>query len=263
MLLSREMLTRTACRAVATLMVGVSMSGCTKPQEQHSDTSGAGGIQMLAQASHTDSSAADKPCQENTGANDHPPSVTQPTQNGSYSDYADGVCFATSDANGNTNEWSEIKNRSPGNVPMWIIPEARMRHTDPTRDATNGQGMVVAMVRNNDSKNDYADAAWNGQKLSPRQDALIWLSKDQQLAVVFTYGTQNHIVILATGTWASMTVNPSHQNPPHAEALWDHPAALEQQDNSGATVEMPPRAGSGWVTCLEGCCTPDGLFSVQ
>jgi hypothetical protein len=252
----------TPCRAVAALLIAATMSACNTGQ-QKMDTSGGLAIQMRGQESHTDSSATDKPCNENTGSNDHPPSTSQPTQNGSYSDYAVGVCFATSDSNGNTHDWSEIKNRSPGNVPMWIMPEARMRHTDPATHATSGQGMVVAMVRNNDQKNDYADGAWNGQKLVPQQDALIWLSKDQQHAVLFTYGSQNHIVILATGTWTSMSVNPSHQNPPHAEALWDHPPSLDQDDNSVAVEELPARAGSGWISCLDGCCTPDGLFSEQ
>jgi hypothetical protein len=262
-LLPAERLARTVCCAVATLLIGVTWSGCKKTQERQSDTSGTLVIQMRGQVSHSDSSATDKPCQENTGANDHPPSINQPTQNGSFSAYQMGVCFAYSDSSGDTREWSEIKNRLPGNVPMWIMPEARMRHTDPTADADSGQGMVVALVRNNDQRNVYADDAWNGQKLVPHQDALIWLSKDQHHAVIFTYGNQNHIVILASGTWTKMDVNPSHQNPQHAEALWDHPPALDREDNSVAVAERPPYSGSGWVTCLIGCCTPDGLFSVQ
>lgn len=254
MLLSVEGVTGTMWCAVATLVIGATTTSCTQTGQPGSDTSGKLAVRMLAYKSHGFTSTRNQTCTEPTGSKYHPPSTVEPKDSANYSAYAANVCFAYADQNGNNFEWSDTKNRSPGNIPMWIMPEARMRDTDPTKDAKSGMGMVVALVRNNDPSFAYADSAWKGKKVRSQQDALIWLSQDQKTAVLFTYD-ENGIVVLAKGSWTKMNVNPSNPNPrDHPEALWNHPP------EQGQTVRAE---GTGWVTCLEGCCTPNGIVESQ
>jgi hypothetical protein len=243
-------LTRTVRIIVATLLITSAATACKKTPNQGNDSSrpsepvasGPGDGEKAGQSGPT---TIPEKCSENTGANDHPPSLKEPTTGGDFSNYRNNHCF--SPAKG----WSHLKNRNPGAVPMWIMPELRMRQSDPKRDAAPGEGLVVAKVRNNHSSNKYHDdGTWvQGQDLLPGHESLIWLSQDTKKSVLFTYDNQNHIVILASGKWIPMTVNTSNPNPNHAEALWDHPDTRQP--------------GTGWVTCLDGCCTPNGIFSIQ
>lgn len=243
--------TRTVRNMVAALLITTAATACKNKQNQGNDTVASsrpvanGPSDDGEKAGQSGDRGAPKKCSENTGTNDHPPSLKEPTTGNDFSTYRNNHCF--SPARG----WSHLKNRKPNNIPMWIMPELRMRQSDPKRDAAPGEGLVVAKVRNNDSNNKYHDdGIWiQGQDLLAGHEALIWLSQDTNKSVLFTYDNQDHIVILASGKWIPMTVNAAHPNPNHAEALWDHPDTRQP--------------GTGWVTCLDGCCTPNGIFSIQ
>lgn len=261
MLLPAERPTRAMCCAVAAVVIAALMSSCTNAEQQPTDTAVSGAMTLRAQKgqrSHGPASTGDTPCTESTGTGVHPFVVREPSAGDDFSVYRDNLCFAY-DKPGDKPEWSDRKKTTVGGVELWIMPEHRMLQTDPASDPPdNDKGMVVAMVRNTGTTATPSNAVWSGT-LDPQQDALVWLSKDKK-AVLFTYDPSDKVVLLASnGDWTPMPYTKNNRKPKHAKALWVHPGVTGRQISTGEqdTTRAP---GTGWIACLNGCCTPGGLF---
>ena len=251
MLLAAESRTPMMCSAVAALLIAATISGCTSnPSKGPAPRGGEGQKPHQACNVGGPSSNSDVSCTETTGQDSHPIAVKKPEKNDDFSLFRDNLCFADDALSGSDTATYSQKKKTQTGVEMWIMPEVRMLETDPTKHAPAKKGMVVAMVRNNGSVTKYG--------IDPQHDALIWLNQDvsNPVAVLFTYDPDDHVVILAEGSWKPMDYPNSNDKPKHAEARWEHPSWSAEPARMG----RPDDPGSGWIACLSGCCTPDGLF---
>lgn len=277
MLLRGARLSHTALCGLATLLIATSTSGCRRPQAL------AIAGQKHAPKSHKAGTKINDDCDGIAGDDDYPPSTPEPKDGAHFRDYADSVCFAYDDEPPKTGqgEWADVRVIPATNgQQLEIMPEVRMRHTDPTVDADKGQGMVVALVHNSGSKayGEPNNKYWKSN-LQQDEDALIWLSQDSSTAVLFSYrvspANDTTVTVLSRmapdnssgrSAWNHMHVAPSNKYPRHARARWIHPTeSLSQADGTPIRQQgmLLQYDVTGWVTCLDGCCTPNGIIYDQ
>lgn len=178
--------------------------------------------------------------------------VADPRRKGDWQkvyDASGALCFAT-----NANQ-IDTHIPDPGNgqpIPVWIQPELRMHNSTPD-DLKAGEGMVVGKILNLAGKK-VKLKKWK-HEVGNKTDALVWFGKDgktgAEYSVLFVRVAGGTLDVVSEGTW----VQEHKENGKQAMAIAD----WNPEDHRGTKDTRRQQSGSGWFSCLPGCCTPLSL----
>ena len=152
----------------------------------------------------------------------------------------------------------------PGERPvtyeLWLQPELRMHQMSET-DVGEGQGMVVAKLRNESGNFLYIDS-WR-RPFEPNETAVVWFGRANGRPYALVLGVHaDGVEVLApeSGEAAWRFMSPTAPGAPavehrRARASWELPAGAQV-----GAVTAAQAAGRGWLTCLRGYCVAERLY---